>query len=178
MRDEYVVRLATSDDIHHLPSIERRAARRFEGWFAETGLTHAILDDVRPIDELENAQRCGHLWVAATAGAELVGFAQVVVLGDVAHLDEMDVVPEHGRKGVGSRLVASVCRWARDAGYSRVTLSTFRDVPWNRAFYEKCGFRVIDVQHLLPGHAALVSAERDRGLRTDLRVIMECPLAG
>ena len=56
-------------------------------------------------------------------------------------------MPEHMRKGVGSRLIETVCRWARDAGHAKITLSTFRDVPWNRPFYESRGFQVVDAQH-------------------------------
>jgi GNAT superfamily N-acetyltransferase len=175
--DDYLIRYATRDEIAFLPSVEKRAVRQFEGWLAETGLTGAILDDVSSLEELGDAQRRGHLWVAVAPDGELVGFAQVIVLDQLAHLDEVDVVPEHGRKGVGSRLVAAVTDWARQAGYPKMTLSTFRDVPWNRPFYEKRGFCVVDSRHLWPEHAALVAAERARGLRTDLRVIMECSLA-
>jgi GNAT superfamily N-acetyltransferase len=172
----YVIRLAEASDVAALPLVERRAARLFDGWLTETGLTQAFLEDVSSIAELDEARQRGHLWVAAARDGELAGFAQVVILDGVAHLDEIDVIPEHGRQGVGRRLVDAVCHWARSVGYSKVTLSTFRDVPWNRPFYEKLGFRVIDTP-LPPEHRRLVAAERDRGLRTDLRVIMERSLA-
>ena len=171
-----VIRLAEASDVPALPSVERRAARLFDGWLTETGLTRASLENVSSNEELDEARRRGHLWIAAAPDGELAGFAQVVILDGVAHLDEIDVVPEHARQGVGSRLVDAVCRWARSAGYSKVTLSTFRDVPWNRPFYEKRGFRVVETA-LPPEHRRLVAAERDRGLRTDLRVIMARDLA-
>ena len=172
----YVIRLAEASDLAVLPSVERRAARLFDGWLTETGLTQKFLEDVSSIKELDAARQRGHLWVAAAPDGELAGFAQVVILDGVAHLDEIDVAPEHGRQGVGSRLVDAVCHWARLAGYSKVTLSTFRDVPWNRPFYEKRGFRVVETA-LPPEHRQLVAAERARGLRSDLRVIMERNLA-
>jgi GNAT superfamily N-acetyltransferase len=168
----YVIRLAEASDVAALPLVERRAARLFDGWLTETGLTPAFLENVSSIEELDEARHRGHLWIATAQDGELVGFAQVVILDGFAHLDEIDVIPEHGRQGVGSRLVDAVCRWARSAGYSKVTLSTFRDVPWNRPFYEKLGFRVIE-NPLPPEHRQLVASERGRGLRTDLRVIME-----
>lgn len=71
------------------------------------------------------------------------------------------------------RLWEIVCQWAREAGYSKVTLSTFRHVPWNAPFYESKGFRAVDSKHLGPEHVELVASERARGLRTDLRVVME-----
>jgi GNAT superfamily N-acetyltransferase/uncharacterized damage-inducible protein DinB len=173
--DEYAIRLAEPDDIPSLASVERRAVRLFEGWTARTGLTPQILDHVSSVEELDEARQRGHLWVA-TRGGEVVGFAQAMILDGVAHLDEIDVVPEHMRKGVGSRLVETVCRWAVNAGYSKISLSTFRDVPWNRPFYESRGFRVVDPGGLLPQHRDLVATEHSRGLRADLRVIMERPL--
>jgi GNAT superfamily N-acetyltransferase len=162
-----------ADDVALLPSVERRAVRQFDAWLNETGLTPAVLDDVSSVEELEDARRKGQLWVATLPDGEVAGFAQAVILDGVAHLDEIDVVPEHGRKGIGSRLVDVVCRWAQESGYAKVTLSTFSDVPWNRPFYEKRGFRVVESAHLPPEHLALIAAERSRGLCTDRRVIME-----
>ena len=150
----------------------------FEAWLAETGLTLDSLEDVTEIEELDDARRCGQLWVATTVGGVIVGFAQVVILDGDAHLDEVDVVPEHGQHGVGTRLVTAVCEWARDNGYPRVTLTTFRDVPWNRAFYEKRGFRVVDPRSAGPEHLKLIASEAARGFRTDLRVLMARELAG
>jgi hypothetical protein len=39
-----------------------------------------------------------------------------------------------------------------------VTLTTFRDVPWNGPFYAKLGFR--ELRHLSPGLAAMREHER------------------
>jgi GNAT superfamily N-acetyltransferase len=176
--DDGVIRRADVGDIRFLPDIERRAASLFDSWLVETGLTPEMLDEVSTVDELEDARRQGHLWIAQSPGGEVVGFALIVILDRTAHLDELDVLPEYGRKGIGGRLVATVRDWARDAGYPAITLSTFRDVPWNRPFYERHGFRVVDPQHLGPEHGALVASEQARGLRIDLRVVMECRLTG
>jgi GNAT superfamily N-acetyltransferase len=171
--DDFVIRLAEADDVALLPSVERRAVRLFENWLAETGLTLEILEQVSSVDELDDARARGQLWVAVSAEDGPVGFAQVVVLDQTAHLDELDVVPEHGRSGIGSRLLQTVCDWAGKAGYEKVTLSTFKHVPWNAPFYERRGFVAVDSKHLPPQHVELVKAEGARGLRTDRRVIME-----
>ena len=171
--DSYIIRLAEPDDVRHLPSVERRAGELFRTYMEETGLTPEKLDDVSDFDELEDARRRNHLWVATTADGLPIAWAMALILDGLAHLDEIDVLPEHGRQGVGTRLLETVCQWARDAGYRKITLSTFRDVPWNRPFYEQRGFRVVDHNALLPEHRALVAGEAERGLRTDLRVMME-----
>ena len=53
-------------------------------------------------------------------------------------------------------------RWARASGLAAVTLTTFRDVPWNAPFYRRVGFEVVDDP--TPGLAAVRAAERAEGL--------------
>ncbi len=171
----YIVRLAQPGDVALLPSVERRAVRLFDGWLSATGLTAEILESVTSIEEFEDARVRGHLWVAVAETHGVVGFAQALVLDGLAHLDEIDVVPECGRRGIGSRLVEAVCEWAAQAGYPKVTLSTFKDVPFNAPFYARLGFTAVDPARLPPEHAQLVKKEHACGLRSELRVIMERP---
>ena len=170
---DFRVRLATPDDLPSLPSIERRAAVLFESVLGATGLTRELLSQTRSSDELTAAQHADRLWVALAPDGHVAGFAMVILLGLIPHLDEIDVDPAHGRHGVGSALLDVVLHWAAAAGYDRLTLSTFRNVPWNRPFYERRGFRVLSPKELGLEHRDLIAAERARGLHTDLRVIME-----
>ena len=112
--DDYTIRPAGPGDIAGLAAVEQQAARLFEGWTGETGLTPEMLATVSSVEELDGARQRGQLWVA-TSGDEIVGFAQALILDDAAHLDEIDVVPGHMRRGVGSRLIETVCEWARQA---------------------------------------------------------------
>jgi GNAT superfamily N-acetyltransferase len=121
---------------------------------------------------LKTAQAHGHLWVAL-AGDVPVGFAHVEVLeATVAHLEEIDVHPEHGRRGVGRRLVRAVCTWAETNGYRAVTLTTFRDVPFNMPFYARLGFDVIPPEELSAALRVVVQDETRRGLDAARRVAM------
>jgi GNAT superfamily N-acetyltransferase len=174
---DYRLRLASADDVPSLPPIERRAAALFEPLGEATGLTPEDLSHTRSVEELTAAQRAARLWVAVAPDHRLAGFAMAILLGPNAHLDELDVDPSHGRRGVGSALLDTVVRWAAAAGHDRLTLSTFRDVPWNRPFYERRGFRVLAPRELGPEHRDLVAAERARGLHTERRVIMEYSFA-
>ena len=172
----YFIRLALPEDTAFLPWIERQAGALFKNCLGEIGLTAAGFDQVRSSrssDDFAAAQQRGRLWVAVSPGGDRVGFALVIDVGGAAHLEELDVLPEHGRRGLGSRLLETVCDWARDAGYPGVTLSTFRDVPWNAPFYSRHGFRIVDPSDVSEQHVQLVRAEKARGLRIDLRVIME-----
>jgi GNAT superfamily N-acetyltransferase len=109
----------------------------------------------------------------ALAGDTPVGFAHVDVReSGAAHLEEIDVLPEHGRRGLGTRLLASVCSWAATEGFHAVTLTTFRDVPWNMPFYAGLGFEVIPRHELSPALLSAVRDETRRGLDPFRRVAM------
>ena len=70
----------------------------------------------------------GFLLVAAVAG-RVVGFAHVTDQDGHAHLEQLSVLPEHGRRGIGSALVRAAMEEARWAGYDDMSLCTYRDVP-------------------------------------------------
>jgi GNAT superfamily N-acetyltransferase len=118
----------------------------------------------------------GLLWVALDAAGTPVGFAVASVHGRRVHLDELDVLPEHGRKGVGSALVGSVEDHAVDSGCTEITLTTFGDIPWNAPFYASIGFEVIPEQDLDVELLRRLSAETELGLHRSRRVAMRKPL--
>jgi GNAT superfamily N-acetyltransferase len=74
---------------------------------------------------------------------EIVGFALCSDRGDDLYLDQLSVLPRHGRRGLGSRLVRRCLQEAEARAFKRVSLSTFRKVPWNGPFYRKLGFREV-----------------------------------
>ena len=163
----YRVLPARLDDLSRLAGIELAAARLLIGWAPER-----VLLETTSLDELRLAQAGGCLWIAL-ADDTPVGFAHVKLLEPrVVHLDEIDVHPAHGRRGVGTQLVAAVSDWANAMNFDSVTLSTFRDVPWNRPFYERCGFSVVAPEEWSPALRRVVESETDRGLDPALRVVM------
>lgn len=176
LRTPYRIRAATASDVPRLAGVERAAVALYEPLVEE--LEIGSLGRVTPPGELEAALADGHLWVVADGSDAPVGFALVREIDDVVHLEEIDVHPEHGRRGLGAAMLEAVCAWAHDAGYPAVTLSTFREVPWNGPFYARHGFRVLEAHELSPGLAAVVEDERARGLRTDLRAIMRRETGG
>src|SRR4051812_29586856 len=164
----YRIAAARPADLAQLPSIELAAARLLAGHAPESVLAETTSQEV-----LERVQRLGQLWVALDDEVP-VGFAHVEILEPgSAHLDEIDVHPDHGRRGLGTRLVRAVCQWAEREGYGSVTLSTFRDVPWNMPFYAQLGFVVIPPQALSPALRFVVEDETRRGLDPNTRVVMQ-----
>lgn len=91
-----------------------------------------------------------------------------------AHLQQLAVDPAHGRRGLGSALVDACCEQARQRGYGQLTLTTFRDVPYNAPWYARLGFVVIDEP--ISVVARHVKQERPYG-RLAPRVAMSRPLS-
>src|SRR5262249_27528166 len=154
---DYSIVRARPEHLSELTKIELAAARLLSGHAPES-----VLCETTGHEKFQKALRSGHLWVALVAGAP-VGFALVAIIdASTAHLEEIDVLPAHGRRGLGTRLVEEVCRWAASAGHGSVTLTTFRDVPWNMPFYQRLGFRVIPDPELSTALRAIVDDETPR----------------
>jgi len=164
----YAIHRAAPEHLAALPAIERAAARLFEGM----GLPDEVMNDATGAAGFREACEEGLLWVALAPGGAAVGFALVEQLGDCAHLEELDVHPDHGRRGVGAALVRAVCDWAREEGLPGVTLTTFRDVPWNAPFYTRLGFREIPSAERSAELAEQVRDEATRGLDPARRAVM------
>jgi GNAT superfamily N-acetyltransferase len=166
----YTIRLASSEEVPLLPAIEEAACDLFLAYEATADLPLYLT----PLDDFYEAQKNGRLWIATPDGGAPVGFALVHMLEGMAHLQEIDVHPEHGRQGIGANLVRTVCAWARSQGIPAVTLTTFREIPWNAPFYRKLGFRVLEQDEMTAGLIQQVEDEIKHGLPQELRVVMRC----
>ena len=171
---DWIIRGGQPHELPALAELERRAGARFESIPGLADLPEVLA----PPEALAAAIARGQLWVAATvADATLVGFAYADVVDGAVHLEELDVLPEWGRHGIGRTLVETVVDDARRRGLPAVTLTTFRDVPWNAPYYARLGFTTVDLGELGPGLRALWTHEEARGLPPALRVVMRRPVA-
>ena len=116
---------------------------------------------IGPFPEDDEGSRLAGAAVIFASGEPAVGFVSVRLVDDGAHVDQLSVLPEHGRRGLGRALRDRAIGWARHEGLAGVTLTTFRDVPWNAPFYRNVGFEV--VAHPAPGLAAIRAHERAIG---------------
>jgi len=162
-----MIRAARPSDYRLLPEIERRAGELFR----EAGLDAIADHDPFDADELASALM---VFVASDEDAddELVGYAMVELVDDHAHIEQLSVVPEHGRKGVGTQLLDAVGEWARNQGHGEVTLTTFRDVPFNAPLYAKRGYVVVPEEEWTDALEELVAHEATLGLDPAARVVM------
>ncbi len=166
----YQIILAKPEHLAALPRIESAAAEIFP----EGMIPDEVKDYVLSLEDFENALAKNQLWTAVTLDNNPVGFAMVLVKGKSAMLAELDVDPEHQRKGLGRSLVQTVIKWAREEGFKLLTLTTFRSVPWNAPFYEKMGFRRLHRTELTADLIAALDREEELGLKD--RVAMQVEL--
>jgi GNAT superfamily N-acetyltransferase len=164
---DYRIERARPEDLPLLPSIELAAAT-----LLADHAPASVLQETTSLAVFEDAMNAGRLWVACVHGFP-VGFALAEVLEpSVAHLKEIDVHPLHARQGIGSRLVQTVCAWAEQHQLESLTLTTFRDVPFNLPFYARLGFKEIPLNQLSRTLRAVLSEEASRGLDPNRRVAM------
>jgi GNAT superfamily N-acetyltransferase len=166
--DNYRIISARERDLRAIPGIEHAAA----GLFPEAELPLAVRFRVTDTAILRRARQESRLWIAVSGRGKPVGFAYTSEVDGQAHLAEMDVHPQHGRRGIGTRLVDSAARWARENDYSQLTLITFRNLPWNAPFYRKLGFTDVSREAAGDEILSLLAEEATIGIDVARRVIM------
>lgn len=124
-----------SGDDASLLQIEGRASELFRD-HGYPQVADAPFPDIAAIRALFEGR---DVWVAAD-GSGPVGFVVAAPLGPCLHVHELSVDPAHGRRGVGTALVEHVAQAAVERGLAGVSLTTFRDVPFNAPFYARLGF--------------------------------------
>jgi GNAT superfamily N-acetyltransferase len=162
------IRAPRIDELDTLRDIEWSAGVLF----VDAGFPDVADDEPASVEELAAYVRAGRAWVITDETDAPVGYAIVDVVDGLAHLEQISIVPEHGRKGLGGRLVEHVCDWAAQHNFAAVTLTTFTDVAWNGPFYATHGFRVINDDEQGPELRELRLLEASHGLDPELRVCM------
>ncbi|HDT6534852.1 TPA: GNAT family N-acetyltransferase [Enterobacter cloacae] len=164
------VRPTRPGDVTALPAIERAAGQRFRdypelAWLAEGKVISAE-------QHLGYAER-GLSWLAL-ANDQPVGFILAETHVSSLFIVELSVHLDWQGKGIGRRLIACVADQARKRGLASLTLTTFRDVPWNAPFYARLGFEMITT--LTPELREKREEETAHGLAYDARCAMRLPL--
>lgn len=164
-----LVRPAVPRDLPALQGLEDAADRML---FALLG---ADAWESAPTGE-ERAAQPGLLLVAEDAAtASVVGFVHVLEVDDEAHLEQVSVLPKHGRQRIGTRLVEATVDEARERGYVDLTLRTYADVAFNAPFYARLGFE--ESQPATAFQLALIDSENKVRLdRVGRRIQMTKPL--
>ncbi len=164
----YTIRFARAEELTLLAQIERSAAILF----IDTPYAFLVKAEPLSLDFVQQRFQAGQVWVAVDRDDVVVGFAITREVDRTIYLQEIDVDPKHGRRGIGTALIETISDWAQFHRHDTISLSTFSDLPWNAPFYAKLGFRVLEESELTSGFQQIRQQEMEAGLPISERVIM------
>jgi predicted N-acetyltransferase YhbS len=160
------LRLADPAEIPLIREIERASAQRF------IGLMDALAaDEPSPAEVLAERIASDGLLVAVDAETP-IAFVMFRPVEDGLYIEQIDVLPAFAGRRVGAALLDVVAGRARASGLKRLTLSTFRDVPWNAPYYRRLGFADIANDALTAGLLEIRREHLARGLDESQRTFM------
>ncbi|MGW1442706.1 GNAT family N-acetyltransferase [Serratia rhizosphaerae] len=166
------IRPAQTADIEAMMAAERSAAELFRplpqwAFIADDAIMSAAQHAALIAEESE--------WLAQD-GAAVAGFIVVRRHGDEWHIAELSVAAEHQRRGIGRQLIVAVADCASRQGVRQLTLTTFRNVPWNAPYYRRLGFETIPTVELSARLRAQMASEAEHGLPLGSRCAMKFTL--
>jgi len=171
---EMIVRLARPTDLPRLPEIEVSAATLFRDQGVEVfaGEAPETPIDFTPAKVWAPIVDEGLLWVMAKPDGPPGAFVAARIEEGRLHILELDVHREHQGQGLGRRLLTFVVAEARRRGLAGLSLTTFRDVPWNAPFYASVGFAIVEGEDARGALQTYLDREASRGLDPARRCAM------
>ncbi len=161
-----MIRPARTSDIPALAWIEYESTRAFDKPIRARAESFGRLPD----DAFAPPVAAGHAWVAPDPEDRPAGFVACRLLDGRPYVVELSVLTAHHRRGYGSALLEQAAAWAQPWGV--LTLTTFRDVPFNAPFYARRGFTIMEPDADWPELASQLAAERERWSGVAERVAM------
>ncbi|EKT55646.1 GNAT family N-acetyltransferase [Providencia sneebia] len=165
----FVIRQANIKDVNKLPVIEASAAQSFRGhpqfnWIAEG-------DVQSEQDHIEYVQQQME-WVAVDNDDLPIGFINTQKLENSLHINEVSVCHIWQGKGIGKQLIQHILAYAQEQGIPFVSLTTFRDIPWNAPYYQRLGFRLLGESDLSEELKSILQEEVEAGFNAQDRCAM------
>jgi GNAT superfamily N-acetyltransferase len=134
------IRQARHEELELLRTIEHDACRAF----ADIGLPAIASDPAASIPELEAYRAAGDALVAVDESDRPVAYLLTHLLDGCAHIEQVSVASAHARRGIGAALIDHLAMSAGARKIPALTLTAFRDVPWNAPYYARLGFEVLE----------------------------------
>lgn len=163
------IRPTRDQDAPALPAIERSAGEVFRQW---PTLAWIADDTVQSADTHRALIARGVSLVAELPAHGIVGFLNGEAMPDALHLWQIAVRSDQQGQGIGRQLIAEAERLAMARGLPALSLSTFRDVPWNEPHYQRLGFVTLAHEATPPWLADILRAEALAGLPAAQRCAM------
>jgi GNAT superfamily N-acetyltransferase len=154
-----VIRAARESELPLISALEKSGEKQFRA----AGMDRVADAPPSEPDAYRPALDDGRLLVAVDGRDTPLGFIRLEILDGDPHVEQVSVHPDHARQGIGASLLAAAEQLARARGHRRITLTTFRDVPWNGPYYTRLGWSIVGEADLPPELAAARRHERDLG---------------
>jgi GNAT superfamily N-acetyltransferase len=156
-----------------LPAIERSAGEAFRtipdlAWIADG----AVLS----VEMHQTYARAGTSWVVLDETDRFVGFLSAEQCGAELHIWELAVRRDQQGRGAGRALIDTALAYAKNHGLAAVTLTTFRDVPWNEPLYAHFGFVTLNAEEMGERLSQVLEDEGAGGLPLERRCAMRLAL--
>ncbi|HEX4358647.1 MAG TPA: GNAT family N-acetyltransferase [Pseudonocardia sp.] len=172
------IRLVREAELPLLREIERASGEIFRG----IGMAEIAEDEPLSLAELGHYQRAGRAWVGTEGAATTtdasgtegvpVAFLLAEPVDGHLHIAQVSVHPAAAGRRLGAALIEHLAGLAVEQGAAGLTLTTYRDVPWNAPYYRRLGFTEIPEARLNPGLRAIRELERTAGLDSWPRLAM------
>ncbi|MFC4335093.1 GNAT family N-acetyltransferase [Salininema proteolyticum] len=162
------LRSAVDGDLPLFQRIERAAGEMYRA----IGMEEIADDEPPTLEVLSEYRRVGHAWVAVDDGDLPVAYLIAERMDDALHIEQVTVHPDYTRRRIGRSLLDHAATVAEEEALEALTLTTFKDVPWNAPYYAACGFAMVADGDLTPGLRAIREREAAHGLERWPRVCM------
>lgn len=168
------IRSATLLDLTQISAVELSAATAFSQ--LPLAFLQQLPNDIPPRRSsfYHSMVGLGTSWVLCF-DEKVIGFICTERLSEenCLHIHEFAIAQAFQRKGFGENLLKHVIIWAEQQQIARLTLTTFKEVPWNAPFYKKVGFSIVSEENLDKRLQALLQGEVQVGLPYETRCAME-----
>jgi GNAT superfamily N-acetyltransferase len=164
-----IIRIATDHDASLLPDIERSSGEIFRQW---PGLEWIADDTVQSQQQHRALIADGIALVAEVQGAGIAAFLNGEMTPDALHILQIAVHRDQQRQSIGRKLIEAAQQLAIDRGIKALTLTTFRNVPWNEPYYRRLGFVTLASTELNPRLKAILHSEGQAGMPIAQRCAM------
>ncbi len=167
-----MIRLATMDDIEDMACIELDAGQMFNSLEGDIPGMAIVGSHTADPEELSEHVASATAWVAVDADAGVVGYALALVVDGEGHLHQVSVQRSASGRRIGKALIDEVVAWTKRSGYDALTLTTFRDVPWNGPYYARLGFFPMLPEEMGPELRDARAKEIEHGVDVAPRIAM------
>jgi GNAT superfamily N-acetyltransferase len=116
--------------------------------------------------------QANHLLIAANRFDQPIGFVGGEYLNGNFHIVEISVAKEFQGKGVGKALMTAMVQQVSREGYKSITLTTYKNLPWNGPWYSRMGFFEVNAQDMGKEYLDILASEAQHGLDLRSRCVM------